>query len=54
MREARGLLLLLRRHAHGGNAELDAWADRKGEAGLIAYRREKNARSIDGLPGLQA
>ncbi len=29
---------------------LDRWAEAKGEAGLEAYRREENARSIDGLP----
>lgn len=29
---------------------LDRWAQGKGEAGLDAYRREKNRRSIDGLP----
>jgi hypothetical protein len=29
---------------------LDRWAESKGEAGLEAYRREKNARSLDGLP----
>jgi hypothetical protein len=28
------------------------WADKKGEAGVAEYRREKNALSIDGLPGL--
>ena len=28
------------------------WAEAKSEAELDAYRREKNARSIDGLPGL--
>jgi len=28
------------------------WADRKGPDGLKTYRRDKNARSIDGLPGL--
>ena len=34
---------------------LHAWADRKGEEGLIAYRAEKNHVSIDGLPtGIQA
>jgi len=32
---------------------LTRWAEAKGEAGLDHYRREKNARSIDGLPGLQ-
>jgi hypothetical protein len=30
--------------------QLTAWAERKGD--LSAYRREKNAHSIDGLPGL--
>ena len=29
------------------------WAEAKGEAGLPRYRREKNARSLDGLPGLE-
>jgi hypothetical protein len=29
---------------------LDRWAESKGEEGLIAYRREKNTLSIDGLP----
>ncbi|MBV1706587.1 MAG: pyridoxamine 5'-phosphate oxidase family protein [Hyphomicrobiales bacterium] len=29
---------------------LDEWAARKGEAGLEAYRAEKNMISIDGLP----
>ena len=29
---------------------LDNWALAKGEAELEAYRREKNERSIDGLP----
>jgi hypothetical protein len=29
---------------------LDRWAESKGEDGLAAYRREKNVRSIDGLP----
>jgi len=32
---------------------LDKWADAKGEEGLDEYRREKNALSIDGLPGLE-
>ena len=31
---------------------LDRWAAAKGEDGLRDYRAEKNARSIDGLPGL--
>lgn len=30
---------------------LDRWAEAKGPEGLEAYRREKNQRSIDGLPG---
>lgn len=29
---------------------LDRWAEAKGEAGLVAYRREKNVESIDGFP----
>ena len=31
---------------------LDLGAVKKGEEGMAAYRRERNARSIDGLPGL--
>jgi hypothetical protein len=31
---------------------LTRWAEKKGAAGLAAYRAEKNARSVDGLPGL--
>ena len=34
----------------GERPTLDRWAESKGEAGLEAYRREKNVRSIDGLP----
>jgi hypothetical protein len=29
---------------------LERWAEKRGEAGLAAYRRERNARSLDGLP----
>jgi hypothetical protein len=29
---------------------LDRWAEKKGAAGLEAYRAEKNRRSVDGLP----
>lgn len=29
---------------------LDRWAEAKGEAGLRAYRAEKNTSSLDGLP----
>jgi predicted pyridoxine 5'-phosphate oxidase superfamily flavin-nucleotide-binding protein len=32
--------------------ELLGWATKKGEPALVAYRAEKNARSIDGLPGM--
>ena len=31
---------------------LDDWAARKGPEGIAAYHAEKNARSIDGLPGV--
>ena len=34
----------------GERPSLDNWARSKGEGGLEAYRREKNAVSIDGLP----
>jgi len=33
---------------------LNKWAVSKGQDGLIAYRTEKNTRSIDGLPALDA
>jgi hypothetical protein len=33
---------------------LDAWAMKKGPEGLAAYRAQKNARSIDHLPGFTA
>jgi hypothetical protein len=29
------------------------WAASKGPEGLINYRQSKNARSLDGLPGLK-
>ena len=32
--------------------DMAAWAERKGEDGLVEYRAKKNATSIDGLPGL--
>ena len=35
-------------------AQLFAWAERKGAAGLEAYKRERNAASIDGLAGLRS
>ena len=34
----------------GQRDELVRWAEKKGEAGLAEYRREKNRASIDGLP----
>lgn len=37
----------------GERPQLAEWARRKGPDGLRAYQAEKNARSIDGLPGLQ-
>lgn len=33
-------------------SQLDEWAQRKGEDGIARYRAEKNAASLDGLPGL--
>lgn len=36
----------------GARDQLVRWAERRGADGLVAYRREHNARSIDGLPGL--
>ena len=39
----------------GERASLPRWAETKGEDGLEAYRRERNAKSMDGLPtGLPA
>ena len=28
------------------------WLDNKGPEGLVAYRKEKNSESLDGLPGI--
>lgn len=33
-------------------SQLDEWAERKGADGIARYQAEKNADSIDGLPGL--
>jgi predicted pyridoxine 5'-phosphate oxidase superfamily flavin-nucleotide-binding protein len=41
----------LYRH-EGPREQIAAWAQKKGEAGIAAYVREKNAVSLDGLPGL--
>lgn len=38
----------------GDRTQLRDWVDRKGAEGLAAYQREKNARSIDGLPALRS
>jgi predicted pyridoxine 5'-phosphate oxidase superfamily flavin-nucleotide-binding protein len=41
------------RYQHvGDRAQLVDWAERKGPEGMEAYRAEKNAVSIDGLPAL--
>lgn len=37
----------------GERSQLGDWAVSKGEAGLRAYRAANNARSLDGLPGLE-
>jgi hypothetical protein len=37
----------------GERTQLPAWARHQGEAGLLAYKNEKNRTSIDGLPGLR-
>jgi hypothetical protein len=34
----------------GERPSLDNWSQEKGEGGLVAYRREKNVVSLDGLP----
>jgi hypothetical protein len=33
---------------------LDMWTQKRGAEGLVAYRQQKNARSIDGLPAFAA
>lgn len=37
----------------GHRTQLTSWAEKKGEAGLAEYQRQKNAESIDHLPGLR-
>jgi len=37
----------------GDRTQLTAWASRKGADGLQEYQRDKNAKSIDGAPGLR-
>ena len=41
----------LMRH-EGDRPQLADWAVRKGPSGIAAYQEEKNAESIDGLPGV--
>jgi len=36
----------------GERTLLDDWAARKTDEDLVAYRKERNAASIDGLPAL--
>jgi len=36
----------------GARDQLIAWAERKGDDGIVDYQRERNARSLDGLPAL--
>ena len=48
---ARGFGVPLPRY-EGERDTLDKWTERKGEAGLAAHVRDRNASSIDGLPGL--
>jgi hypothetical protein len=37
----------------GERTQIPAWAAKKGPDGLVQYQKDKNARSIDGLPGLR-
>jgi hypothetical protein len=37
----------------GERSQMIEWAERKQEAGLVAYQREHNATSLDGLPSLR-
>jgi hypothetical protein len=37
----------------GERDQLVRWARKKGEDGLRDYRRDRNGRSIDGLPALE-
>lgn len=33
---------------------LHSWAEKRGEAGMRDYRRDRNAESLDGLPGVES
>ncbi len=37
----------------GERPQMGAWGEKKGAAGIEQYQRDKNARSLDGLPGLR-
>jgi len=37
----------------GERKQLALWAEKRGPEGLVRYQEEKNAASIDGLPGLR-
>jgi len=38
----------------GQRAQLIEWTQRKGRDGVTEYQRDRNARSLDGLPGLRS
>jgi hypothetical protein len=38
----------------GERDDLATWVAKQGPDGMVAYQRKKNARSIDGLPGIAA
>jgi hypothetical protein len=43
------------RYEYAGERDtLVRWVESKGDEGLTRYRQEKNARSLDGLPGIDA
>jgi hypothetical protein len=43
------------RYDYAGERDaLIKWAESKGTDGLMGYRRKKNVRSLDGLPGLES
>jgi hypothetical protein len=37
----------------GERSQLQAWAEKKSPEELLAYRREMNRVSVDGLPGME-
>jgi len=50
--ESCGFGVPLYRH-EGDREQMTAWCEKKGEKGVLDYQREKNVRSLDGLPGLR-